>query len=143
MSIVKVAGIWEIGWNTPLAEADLWQFPLMDFGVDQWYMTPVSGIDRQEVTEVKELTQVIEHNPDLTVVFVDEKAPTPLKEFTHPPNALYILGRTSVNAMKLYQRPQDLAVSIETKPDHSNSGILWAHQAISIVLYDRLIKTKR
>jgi hypothetical protein len=142
MSIVKVAGIWEIGWNTPLAEADLWQFPLMDFGVNQWYMTPVSGIDRQEVTEVKELTQVIDQNPDLAVVFVDEKAPTPLQQFTHPQNALYVCGRTSVSAYELYRRPQDLAVRVETKPNGSASGVLWAHQAVSIVLYHRLTNTK-
>lgn len=141
MSIVKVAGIWELGWNTPMQEHDLWEYPLQDFGVDQFYMTPVSGIANKKVTEVHELTDAIKANPDLQVVFVDDKADTPLSTFKHPDNVLYILGRTTVSPFISYKRPGDLGVKIETKFDRSSGGLLWAHQAISIILYDRLIKS--
>lgn len=140
--VVKVAGIWEMGWNTPMAEFELWHFPLRDFRVDEFYMTPISGIDK-EVTELKSLDEAIERNQDLTVVFVDEKGETPLAKFAHPQRALYVLGRTSVSPMQLIKKDADLSVRIETKPDQSNEGMLWAHQAISIVLYDRLRKNSK
>jgi hypothetical protein len=139
MGIVKVAGIWEIGWNTPYSEYDLWEYPLKDFGVDEWYMTPVTGIAKQ-LTEVHELQDAISQNPDLQVVFVDEKADTPLKDFVHPENVLYVLGRTSISPYISYKREQDMGVRIETKPIEPSGGLLWSHQAISIVLYDRLMK---
>ncbi|MEX2007535.1 MAG: hypothetical protein WD992_02065, partial [Candidatus Levyibacteriota bacterium] len=73
-SIVKVAGIWEQGWNTPFLEYDLWVHPLQEFGVDGWYMSPVSGITKSSnLTEVADIQEAIKANPDLTVVWVDEK----------------------------------------------------------------------
>lgn len=139
--IVKVAGLWEIGWNTPIKEVELWEFPLRDFEIDGFYMTPVSGIQYPFVKEMNTLDQVIEENPDLTVVFVDEGAETPLTDFVHPKKALYILGKTSSSPFVTMKRDQDLAVRIETKAGHSSSGLLWAHQAITVVLYDRLKKS--
>jgi hypothetical protein len=138
--VVKVAGMWEQGWNTPFLEHDLWEYPLRDFEVDEFYMMPISGIDKP-VTEVKEMKEVIEANPDLTVVWVDETAEVPLSDFVHPKNALYILGRTTSRPMVGLKKDGDLTVRVETKPDHSCSGLLWAHQAIAIVLYDRLKKS--
>lgn len=53
--IVKVAGIWELGWNTPIKEIELWEYPLRDFGVDAFYMTPITGIQSQFVQEASRL----------------------------------------------------------------------------------------
>lgn len=137
-SIVKVAGVWEQGWNTPFLEHDLWEYPLREFAVDGWYMSPVSGIAKSSaLTEVADLKEVIDANSTLTVVWVDEKGDTPLQKFKHPQNALYIMGRTSQSVLGM-RRDGDLSVRIETI---TNSGGLWAHQAITMVLYDRLKKS--
>ena len=49
--IVKVASYWELDWNTPIKEIDLWRYPLQDFGVETFYMTPITGIESKFVEE--------------------------------------------------------------------------------------------
>jgi hypothetical protein len=138
-SIVKVVGIWEQGWNTPWAEHDQWIYPIQEFGVSGWYMSPVTGIKKSSfLTEVDNIQSVIEQNPDLTIVWVDEKSATPLSEFTHPEKALYIAGRTSESILPL-KKEGDLSVYVESI---QNGGGFWAHQAVSIILYDRFIKNR-
>lgn len=137
--MIKVAGIWEQGWNTPFLECDLWEYPLRDFSVDQHYMVPVTGIQKP-VTERHSIQDILDENPDLTVVWIDEYGETLLSDFIHPQNALYIVGRTSTRPIVQFSKPGDLSVRIETKPDGSNQGMLWSHQAATVVLYDRLLK---
>ena len=137
--MVKVAGIWEQGWNTPFLEYDLWEYPLRDFEVFQHYMCPISGIDKP-VSERKSIQEILDENKDLQVVWVDERGTCKLKEFIHPENVLYIAGRTTSSPMTQHGKPEHFSVAIETKSNGSNEGMLWAHQAISIILYDRLIK---
>lgn len=136
---VKVAGLWDFGWATPITEANHWIYPLRDFGVEHFYMCPITGIqsDSDYIIERPALCSVLNENPDLTVVFVDENGNTNLSNFIHPENALYILGKAGCAAMPTYQREGDLSVKIETP---LNKGLLWPHQAISIVLYDRMNK---
>jgi len=136
--MLKVAGIWEQGWNTPWVEHDQWVYPLQEFGVDGWYMSPKTGIMKSSfLTEADNIQEIIQANPDLTVVWVDENASTPLSDFVHPENALYISGRTSESILPM-KREGDLSVYVETSV---NGGGLWASQAISIILYDRLKKS--
>jgi len=137
-SIVKVVGIWEQGWNTPWAEHDQWVYPLQEFGVNEWYMTPVTGIKKSSfLNEVDNIQSVIDENSDLTIVWVDENSAIPLTEFVHPPNALYIAGRTGESILPL-KKENDLSVYVETV---HNGGGFWAHQAISVILYDRMRKS--
>jgi hypothetical protein len=140
-NIVKVAGLWEQGWTVPIIEIDSWEYPLRDFCVNQFYMTPVSGVTGRWITEKNDIQEIIDENPDLTIVWVDETAETTLSDFEHPDNALYIMGRTSTRPMITYGNETHKSVKIETKPDGSNQGMLWSHQSICIVLYDRLIKS--
>lgn len=137
---VKIVGLWEFGWNTPIKEVDLWQFPLQDFGVEKFYMCPVSGIDNAMVEERHSIEEVLKEAREegTAVVFVDEKGSTPLKDFKHPANVLYVFGKSGLNPLKAYGRDRDLSVVIETK---ANGGILWPHQAATIVLYDRFKKS--
>lgn len=138
--MVKVAGYWEIGWNTPMLEHDLWIYPIQEFAVDGWYMSPVSGIAKSSfLTEVADLKEVIDANPDLTVVWVEEFGESSLEDFVHPENVLYITGKTSLSPMNTgLAKESDLSVKIETAV---NGGGLWSHQAISIILYDRMLKS--
>ena len=130
--MIKVAGCWELGYNTPIMEYDLWHFPLRDFGVDEFIMTPVSGINKK-VTEYKLVQDAIDANPTLIPVFVDEKGSTELEDFEHPEDVLYILG----NAGNTQYKNKGFSVKVKTI---ANKGLLWPHQAICIVLYDRIKK---
>ena len=133
--MIKVVGCWELGWSTPIMEFDLWTYPMRDFGVDELIMTPVSGIDAR-VVEFKTVPDVIAANPDLVPVYIDEDADTELCHFQHPPDALYILGKANYSPYACTGK-QGIAVRVETK-EH---GLLWPHQAASIVLYDRYMKS--
>ena len=137
---VKVAGMWELGWSAPITEYDLWDMVIRDFCVDEFYMSPVSGIQRT-VTEVPDITDAIAANPNLVVVFVDEHADIPLADFVHPKDALYVFGKATCSAFLSMKRENDLAVRIET--NSGSVGLLWAHQAAAIILYDRLVKSWR
>ena len=133
--MIKIAGVWELGWNAPLSEYDLWLF-LRDFAVDEWYMSPVSGISKRDVTEVPCITDAIEANPDLTPVYVDEKGETPLRSFQHPENPLYVFGKVGKSPWSANGK-KGISVRIETPGEH---GLIWPHQCLAIVLYDRISK---
>jgi hypothetical protein len=138
--MIKVVGMWEIGWNTPIMEFDLWEMVLRDFGVfgiDNWCMCPITGINKSKKLEERETIQeFVGENPDFTPVYLDENGETNLADFDHPEKVLYILGRNRYSPIA--QSKQALSVRIETK---ENKGILWSHQALSIVLYDRMKKS--
>lgn len=135
---VKMAGLWEFGWSTPIKEIELWQFPLRDFEVDGFYMAPISGIVSRHVEERGSMEEIIAEarSEGLTIVFVDEEGATPLKEFAHPQNVLYVFGKAGSSSIALKEE-QDLTVAIETP---QSKGLLWPHQAATTILYDRYIK---
>lgn len=137
--MIKVAGAWELGYSTPLVEFDHWAFMLRDFGVAEWYMSPVSGINKK-VTELKDILESIDLNPNLTPVFVDEDGQDLLPDFEHPENALYLLGKASYSPWVASNRV-GLSVRIPTQAVNPSKGLLWPHQAIAITLYDRLLKS--
>lgn len=140
--MVKVAGLWELGWNTPLAEAWLWQFVLRDFEVHDWFMSPVSGIKVTEpgltLVEYPSIVDTLDANPEQRV-FVDEAGEISLPNFEHPEDVIYVFGSAGTSPMRQrLVRESDLTVSI---PTIQNAGVLWPHQCLLIVLYDRLIKS--
>lgn len=134
--MIKVAGVWEQGWITPIQEYDLWTFPLRAFGVAEWYMAPVSGIDRR-VTEIKDIQEALDNNLDLTPVYLDEEGSTLLSDFKHPQNALYLLGKAGYSPWRAHGKPNN-SVRIETEADR---GLLWPHQCICVALRDRMVKS--
>jgi tRNA(Leu) C34 or U34 (ribose-2'-O)-methylase TrmL len=137
-SIIKVAGIWELGWNTPIKEVELWEYPLRDLGVNEFYMTPITGIQASSVQERNSMEEILEENKNLTIVFLDERGKTSLKDFKHPKNALYVFGKASLSAMSAYGNKESISVKIDTI---ENKGLLWPHQAVAITLYDRFMKS--
>ena len=137
---VKVAGMWDISWRSPIKEFELWEYPLKDFLVHTLYMTPITGIQKK-VEERHSLQEIIDDNPDYTVIFCDERAEVELKNFVHPENALYIFGKANFSPFLSMKREQDLELRIETP--HPRGGLLWGHQAASIILYDRMVKNGR
>lgn len=136
---VKVLGFWEQGWDTPLNEFHRWKHPLMEFNVNEFYMSPVSGIAETRVIEKASIEDVFNETSEFTRVYVDENATVELPNFVHPDNALYIVGRTSYSPYATHFREGiDQAVKI---PSNINQGGFWGHQAVSIILYDRFLKS--
>lgn len=133
--MIVVASIWEQGWNTPIKEYDLWHYPLLEFNVDEFAVTPVSGILKNDVKEFHSVDELVQHY-GLPVILCSENGSNTLEDFVHPENALYLFNRTSGGGLEYLQ---DQSLKVET---NSNQGNLWGHQAASIILYDRYLKNK-
>jgi hypothetical protein len=108
--MIRLAGCWDI-WNTPAEEyAKMWQFLLRGYCVDQFFMTPASGLGDQlqrdhleglrEITEYDTMAEVIVANPGFTPIVLDENGTTELRTFVHPENALYMFGRTGQSLLE-------------------------------------------
>jgi tRNA(Leu) C34 or U34 (ribose-2'-O)-methylase TrmL len=85
-----------------------------------------------ETHSVKTLDEALAFYPNHTKVFMVQGG-QPLKDFTHPENAVYVFGpdivgqeHETVNA--------DVTVGIPTV------SFLWTVEALSITLYDRTVK---
>jgi hypothetical protein len=149
---IRTIGHWELGWNTPIKEAELWNLLLRDFGVSDWYMWPVSGIRHNEKRSVNLhefhdlksiLDFIIQDTPETEHVYFEPYNPVQhpeqgisLENFEHPKDVVYIFGSAHFNPT-MYKRPQDHLVQI---PTIHNKGVLWPHQCLAVCLYDRLIK---
>ena len=132
--MVVVASIWEEGWFDNQTELNLWHFPLKDLGVDEFAMTPISSLNTNKVTEFGSVEELIQHY-QLPVIIGTEHGDCSLKNFNHPKDALYLFNRTSGGNLNINP---DYTLKINT---YLNKGLLWGHQAASIILYDRLIKS--
>jgi hypothetical protein len=131
--MIVVAGVWEQGWFDYQTELNLWYYPLKDLGVDEFTMTPISGLNSKKVQEFHSVEELIQHY-GLPVIICTENGKTDLKDFKHPKDALYLFNRTSGGELPL---SPDYTLKISTE---LNKGMLWGHQAASIILYDRLNK---
>lgn len=129
--MIIVAGVWEQGWFDSKTELNLWYYPLRDLGVDEFAMTPKSSLNSNKVQEFHSVDEMIQHY-GLPVILCTEFGTSTLDTFIHPENALYLFNRTSGGV--IVNNP-DYSLKIETK---LNKGMLWGHQAASIILYDRL-----
>jgi len=146
ISQVKILGHWEIGYHAPITEQYYWAYPIRDFGLTDWNMIKVSGIRPAEsqvtLTEWKDYHEFFDAHPDLKRVFVEPRSQqTPdtiwLHDYEHPESCVYVFGSAHYNPTIAHNRDIDDVVSIKTVQD---SGVLWADQAMSIILYDRYTK---
>lgn len=137
--MIIVAGMWELGWNTPIKEIDLWEMVIRDFGVDEFRMTPISGIQSNWVQERESVEEMLKEFNETPVVIVDEKGEEELSMFKHPRSCLYLFGKTTCSPLHLRQ-PQHKTLRIETV---ARQALLWAHQVCAVVLYDRMVKSWR
>ena len=140
--------MWDIGYHAPITEQYYWALALRDFKVDEWHMAPVSGIRPAEpkvkLIEWETYDEFFEANQDMTRVFIEPRTAhqnpdtTWLHEFDHPEDCVYIFGSAHYNPTLSHCREQDTVVSIKTLDD---KGVLWADQAMCLVLYDRMTKS--
>lgn len=132
--MIKIAGCWELGWNTPILEYDLYHFIAKEYQADELIMTPVSGINKK-VTEYAAIEDAIAANPALTPIFIDENGTEELTDFVHPVDALYIFGKSNYSPMLSIGEHKSIKINTPM-----NLGGLWAHQAMTLVLHDRFKK---
>jgi hypothetical protein len=132
---VEVAGHWELGWSAPITELELWRMAARSFGLSSFNMTPVSGIASRFVHEHASTESMVAAFPDLTPVYVDEGGEVELSDFVHPPSALYVFGKATYSPFSARAKQ---GVSVRIACD--KKGLLWPHQAMALVLYDRSCK---
>jgi hypothetical protein len=142
--VITVVGTWDLAWNTPIKEADLWSFALREYDVDSWWMSPVSGI----ASGISFLGEDPQMEPRLrseieqgrTLVYVDESGDVDLADFAHPNDACYVLGKPTFSPWRAFSRSMaGNSVRIATPRD---LGGFWPSQAIAIVLHDRFSKER-
>ena len=150
--MVRVLGHWDIGYHAPITEQYYWSFPLRDFGVDEWHMTPVSGIRNKEQSQVPlfewaSYDEFFEAHPGVTRVFLEPRTrhQNPdtiwLHDFEHPEDCVYICGSAHYNPTVQHCREEfDSVVTVKTARDN---GVMWGDQAVCIALYDRTLKHGR
>jgi hypothetical protein len=112
-------------------------FAMQGFGADTLHMIACPPIDHGYdigYCEHPAIEDAIEMHPGATVVVLDPEAPVALKDYTHPEEALYIVGND-------YGGVPELACPVDRVRIEGQSPILWSHNCISIVLYDRWIKS--
>jgi len=141
---IKIAGHWEIGYNTPLIEAYQWKYPLMEWEVDEWLMCPVSGITvanpQLSLREFPGYDEMLESCAELPRVFLEPRTrhQNPdtvwLDDFEHPLSCVYVFGSAHNNPTLKHKRKQDSTVTIKTQV---NGGGLWPSQCLCLVLDDR------
>ena len=136
---VAVAGLWELGHNVPLSEAGLWDQPLRDFGVDEWHMSPVTGINvrerHPELTEHPTVEGMVwSLRERFNLVWVTEDAEAELSEFEHPRYACYVFGKANWSPFLNLRQPDEDAVHIRTTMAAAG---LWPHQCMTVVLWHR------
>ena len=108
---------------------------MTEFGVERMNATPISGIQKRWVHEYPTMAHLLDDRAHLTPVFIDENGTTELREFEHPKDALYVFGRYSYSPA-INEGLGGLTVRIGS----ARPGFMWPHQALSIVLYDRLCR---
>lgn len=140
---VTIIGAWEVGYSYPLLEAEHWRYPLRDFGVTEWIMSPVTGINVPELVEVNHMLPELHEQQERgrTIVFVDEKGEADIRWYKHPEEACYVFGKASFSPLRAYG--DVLTHDSIMIPTPVNSGLLWAHQAAVLTLYDREVKRGR
>ena len=135
---VKVLSSWELAWNCPIKEEEQWKFPLKEFSVDELIMFPVTGIFSSYTVEYTTYEECVAANQGLTIVFVDEHETGTLHDYTHPENALYVFGKTSLSLSTVYKQPGDHSIKIANPND---TVLLLGHQDATLVLHDRYLNS--
>lgn len=135
--MIVVAGLWELSWDTPMTEMRHWETTIRDFEVDNFYMSPVTGIKNKWVVEKHNIDEVLELYPSLPKIYITETGDIPLSEFEHPKDALYIFGKGNYSPFNNLSKKGDYSVRIEIP---AKKDLLLATNCATVILYDRFIK---
>lgn len=136
--MIRVIGTWDIGWNSPIMEHRQWEYIMREFDVDEFIMSPKTGVESPRVTEVSQITEHLKEVTDSTIVYVDEDGLIELPDFEHPKDVTYVFGKSGLSPWRAMGQPVP-SVKI---PTVNNIGGFWPHQALAIILYDRFLKER-
>lgn len=134
---VAVAGLWDFGYNCPISEVPLWLHPIRDFAVDEWHMSPVSGIDCPKIHEWARAEEMISSlRSRLHLVFVTEahQGAVELDDFLHPKNACYVFGKSTWSPFMSLAGADDCVVRCATP---TGLGLSLAPSVLFTVLWHR------
>ena len=136
--MIKVCAYWDckIG-SGPELKRQLYQyydFTAKAFGIDDLLLVDEDDSCTINPPNLYSSVQEVRRKfSELLPVFISEKGESSLKDFKHPANALYIVGKNYSG----YDVPEGAeSVRIET----FGFVPLWAHVALGIVLIDRVHK---
>jgi hypothetical protein len=135
---VEVAGTWDMGWSAPMTEMDQWWAVMRSYEIPMLHMTPASGLQHKMLTEHASFEEIISCRPELTPVFVHEDGEIEVTEFDHPESALYLFGKANFSPFVIHgEGHQSVRIACP------KMGMLWPHQALAIVMYNRGLAYKR
>lgn len=109
----------------------------VDFNTDyqQWNHTCRAFNAKLQMAECLKLACL---PPGVPVVVLEEQGDTLLRDFVHPEDCVYVFGRSCLNGIQNMVK-HDHVVRIATPKEICLFGV----SAVSIVLYDRLMKQRR
>lgn len=135
--MLVIAGHWDFSWSSPYEEMHYWEGVIREYGVDEFWMCPRTGVKSKYLMEADALEDVLNHHKDLPAIYLAEDGQHALSSFEHPHDAMYILGRTNYSPFNYAASRGGVSVKIETPEE---LGMLMAPVAASIVLHDRYRK---
>lgn len=135
--MITVLGIWEPTWMEPRVERRVWSQTIVSFEIDTWAM---AGGDKPKWTipaHYSEIGDMVDCYPGRKTFLIAEGRTdsVSLPDYQHPEDAIYVFGNTPNNLVRLV-RDMDDVVSIPTP----YNATMFAHCALPIVLYDRMVK---
>ncbi len=136
--MIKVCTYWDckIGSGSDLKRQlyQFYDFTAKAFGVDDLLLVDEDNSCTIDPPNLFGSIQEVKRKfSGLVPVFISTKGKAPLKDFKHPENALYIVGKNYTG----YDVPEGAeSIKIETP----GFVPLWAHVALGIVLMDRVHK---
>lgn len=121
-----------------MMESRYWELLKREFEVDEWMMSPISGIKNRYVIETPSIQDSLAAHSDCQAVFITEAdGGVDLEDFVHPEKAIYLFGKTNFSPFANMKRDGDLAIKIKTP---ANKGLLLSSLCVSVILYDRIKK---
>ena len=137
--MLAVLGMWEEDWMDPeRTERRIWKQTIQAFSVDIWAMCPRRGGPFTSPIQYDTLEEMLVAFQGPRTFFIPPgrlMGSTPLSEYKHPEDGIYVFGNSPENLVK-YVGPGADVVSIYTP----GPATMFAHAALGAVLYDRLVK---
>ena len=137
--MITVLGLWELGWmEAERTERRIWKQTLQAFAVDNWGMCPPQGGVFSSPVQYADMTTMLAAHPGPKTFLVPRErveGSTPLKDYVHPSDAIYVFGSSVENLVSHITEADDV-VTIYT-PALTD---MFASSAMTAVLYDRLAK---
>ena len=133
---VTLLGLWESGWLEPKVEAFMWRQLAGAYDVDELALCPQRLSPRTNLSQFETVGAALRELSG-TPVFLDPSRGEELSSFVHPPDAVYVFGRSGDNNHRWADGAAFVRIATPAPVD------FFALNAAAIVLYDREAKRGR